>query len=343
MRVAMYYNNNDVRLEQVPKPKIGPGEVLVQVFASGICGSDVMEWYRIKKAPVVLGHEVAGDIVAIGPGVSAFQVGDRVTFTHHVPCNGCHYCQRGEHTLCQTLHTTKFYPGGNAEYVRVPKINVDHGGVLKLPEAMTYEIGTFVEPLGCAVRGQRKVKMQPGDSVLILGSGLSGLLNIRLVKTMAAGRIVATDINEYRLQAAARSGADATANALIEDVIERVLALNGGRGYDQVIVCTAAPVAFRQALQAADKGGTILLYAINTPAQDIPFEPYTLYSKGLTLTSTYGASPRDLREALVLLQHDRVEVADLITHRLSLAETQRGFQLTARAEESLKVIIDPTR
>jgi len=343
MRVAMYYNNNDIRLEEAPRPQIGPGEVLVKILASGICGSDVMEWYRIKKAPIVLGHEVTGDIVEIGAGVEAFQVGDRVVFTHHVPCNDCYYCQRGEHTLCHTLHTTKFYPGGNAEYVRVPKINVDKGGVLKLPDSMSYEIGTFVEPLGCAVRGQRKVAMQPGDSVLVLGSGLSGLLNIRLVKTMGAGRIVATDINAYRLQAARDSGADATINALEEDVVARALELNDGRGFDQVIVCTAAPVVFRQAMQAADKGATVLLYAINTPGQEIPFEPYALYIKGVTLNSTYAAAPRDLREALTLLQHGRVPVADLITHRLPLAETQLGFQLVVRAENSLKVIIDPTR
>jgi L-iditol 2-dehydrogenase len=341
MRVAMYYNNNDVRLEELPKPEIGPGEVLVKVMSGGVCGSDVMEWYRIKKAPIVLGHEVTGDIVEVGDGVDDFQIGDRVTFTHHVPCHDCRYCQAGQHTLCDTLRTTKFYPGGFAEYVRVPKINVDRGGVLKLPDSMSYETGTFVEPLGCAVRGQRKAALKPGDSVLVLGSGLSGLLNMRLVQAMGAGRIIATDINDYRLQAALDSGAEASFNALDKNLVEKLLEANDGRGYDQVIVCTAVPVAFKQAIQAADRGGTVLLYAINTPGTEVPFAIYDFYQKGIKLISTYGASPLDLQEGLKLLQFGRVEVDSFITHRLPLAETVTGFQLTVKAQDSMKVIIDP--
>ncbi len=343
MRVAMYYNNNDVRLEEMPKPEIGPGEILVKVIASGICGSDVMEWYRIKKAPLVLGHEVTGDIVEVGEGVKDFQVGDRVVFTHHVPCNNCRYCQVGKHTLCDTLHSTKFYPGGNAEYVRVPKINVDKGGVIKLPDSVSYEVGTFVEPLGCAVRGQRKMHIQPGDSVLVLGSGLSGLLNIKLAIALGAGRVVSTDVSAYRLQAALDAGVEAAFNALEEDVVERLIEANEGRGYDHVIVCTAAPSAFQQAMQAADRGANVLLFAINTPGTIIPFDVYDFYAKGITLMSTYGASPRDLREALSLLRSGRVEVASLITHRLPLAEALKGFQLTAKAQNSMKVILQPQR
>lgn len=342
MRVAMYYNNNDVRLEELPRPVIGPGEALIKVRASGICGSDVMEWYRIKKAPIVLGHEVTGDIVELGEGVEGFQVGERVVFTHHVPCNNCYYCQRGEHSLCETLHNTKFYPGGNAEYVRLPQINIEKGGMLRLPENVSYDEGTFIEPLGCVMRGMRKLDIQPGDSVLVLGSGLSGLLNIKAAIAMGAGRVVATDISDYRLEAARQAGAEVAINALEGDVVAAARAANDGRGFDIVIVCTAAPMVFNQALELADKGATMLLFAINTPGTEIPFEPYALYHKGVTLTSTYAAAPRDLREAMTLIAAGRVEVASLITHRLPLAETQKGFQMTARAENSLKVIIDPT-
>ncbi|RUA17699.1 MAG: alcohol dehydrogenase [Clostridia bacterium] len=342
MRVAMYYNNNDVRLEELPRPVIGPGEALIQVRASGICGSDVMEWYRIKKAPIVLGHEVTGDIVELGEGVEGFAVGERVVFTHHVPCNNCYYCQRGEHSLCETLHNTRFYPGGNAEYVRLPQINIEKGGMLRLPENVSYDEGTFIEPLGCVIRGMRKMDIQPSDSVLVLGSGLSGLLNIKAAIAMGAGRVVATDINDYRLAAARQAGADVAINALEGDVVTAARAANDGRGFDIVIVCTAAPMVFGQALELADKGATMLLFAINTPGTEIPFEPYALYHKGVTLTSTYAAAPRDLREAMTLIASGRIEVASLITHRLPLDETQKGFQMTARAESSLKVIIDPT-
>jgi L-iditol 2-dehydrogenase len=173
MRVAMYYNNRDVRLEEIPTPKIGAGEVLVKVIASGICGSDVMEWYRIRKAPLVLGHEIAGDIVETGEGVYQYTIGDRVFVSHHIPCNTCHYCQRGYHTACETLHTTNYDPGGFAEYIRVPRLNVDRG-IFLLPDEMSYEEGVFIEPLACVVRGQRVADLQPGQSVLILGAASQG-------------------------------------------------------------------------------------------------------------------------------------------------------------------------
>ena len=173
MRVAMYYNNKDIRIEERPKPKIGPGEILVKILASGICGSDVMEWYRIKKAPIVLGHEIAGEIVETGQGVEKYKVGDRVFVSHHIPCNTCRYCLNGFHTVCETLHTTNFDPGGFAEYVRAPQLNVDRGTFV-LPDEVSLEEGTFVEPLGCIIRGQRVAGLRPGMTVLILGSGISG-------------------------------------------------------------------------------------------------------------------------------------------------------------------------
>ena len=341
MRVAMYYNNKDVRLEEMDVPEIGAGEVLVKVIASGVCGSDVMEWYRIKKAPIVLGHEVTGDIAAVGEGVDDFAVGDRVIFTHHVPCHDCKYCQAGQQTLCDTLHSTKFYPGGFSEYVRVPKINVDRGGVIKLPDSVSYETGTFTEPLGCAVRGHRKAAIKPGASVLVLGSGLSGLLHIKLAMALGAGRVVATDISDYRLKMAVEAGASAAFNALEDGLMERLIDANDGQGYDFVIVCTAVPIAFQQAIEAADRGGTVLLYAINTPGTEVSFAIYDFYQKGVNLISTYGASPLDLQEALKLLQHGRIEVDSFITHRLPLAETVEGFQLTVKAQDSMKVIIEP--
>lgn len=178
MRVLMYYSNKDVRLEEMPIPKVGPGELLMKVKASGICGSDVMEWYRRDKVPLVLGHETAGEVVEVGKGVQKFQPGDRIAATHHVPCNTCHYCLNGHHTVCDTLlKETHFHPGGFAEYVRVPAINVDRG-VFKIPGGVTYEQASFMEPLACVLRGQRNAGLKPGQSVLVLGSGISGLLHV---------------------------------------------------------------------------------------------------------------------------------------------------------------------
>ena len=161
MRVAVYYNNHDVRIEERAIPRIGPRELLVKVHASGICGSDVLEWYRVPKAPLVLGHEIAAEIVEVGGEVKGFGRGDHVFVSHHVPCLECAYCQGGHETVCRTLRTTNLDPGGFAEFVRVPEINVRHG-VFRLPENLSWEHGVFVEPLACAVRGQRAADVRPG-------------------------------------------------------------------------------------------------------------------------------------------------------------------------------------
>ena len=181
MRVAMWYSNRDVRLEEMPTPQIGHGELLVMVEPSGICGSDVMEWYRLDKAPLVLGHEIGGQIAAVGSGVDGYKEGDRVSAAHHVPCNTCHYCLSGHHTVCDTLRQTNFDPGGFAEYIRLPAINVERG-VFMLPEEVSYEQATFIEPLACILRGQRQAHVQPGQSVLIIGSGIAGLLHLQIAR-----------------------------------------------------------------------------------------------------------------------------------------------------------------
>jgi len=343
MRVAMYYHNEDVRLENIAKPKVGVGELIVKVAASGICGSDLMEWYRIKKAPCVLGHEVSGKVTEVGEGVTRFTAGDRVVFTHHVPCNDCGYCMRGEHTLCETLHSTSFDPGGFAEYIRVPKINLDKGGVIPLPNDVSFDEATFVEPLGCVIRGQRKIGIQPGDSVLVLGSGMAGLLNIKLAASMGAGYIIATDIHPRRIQAALDSGAHDAFDGLQEEVIELAIAANDNRKFEHIIVCAPGETIFEQALSSVTLGGSIMLYAFSSPEVKVPLSLHNVFSKGVTIRSTYGASPMDLMQALDLLHYGKVMVNDLITHKLTLEDVGSGFRLASDGSKSLKVIIEPNK
>ena len=341
MRVAMYYNNDDVRLEEMPKPKIGPGEFLMKVMASGICGSDVLEWYRVKKAPRVLGHEATGEIVEIGKGVKRYKIGDRVFVSHHVPCGTCRYCRRGHETACETLHTTNYDPGGFAEFIHVPKINVERG-VYLLPKGMSFEEGTFIEPVACVVRAQRLMEVGTGDTVLVLGSGISGLLQIQLARLRGADSIIATDVNEYRLKSAKKFGADEVIDAK-EDVAKKLLQLNGGRLADKVIVCTGAASASRQALRCADRGGSILFFAVPEPGVEIPIPFVEFWRDEIKMMTSYGAAPRDLKESLKLLADRRLNVRDMITHRLGLGETGLGFKLVAEAKNSLKVIIEPQR
>jgi L-iditol 2-dehydrogenase len=342
MRVAMWYNNRDVRTEEVAVPQIGPGELLVRVEASGICGSDVMEWYRLDRAPLVLGHEIAGQIVSVGEGVERYKEGERVSVAHHVPCNTCRYCLSGHHTVCDTLRRTNFYPGGFAEYVRLPAINVDRG-VFLLPDHVSYEEATFVEPLACVLRGQRLAGMRPGSNVLVVGSGIAGLLHVLLARTLGARRVIATDINEYRLEAAQRLGADTTIHGG-EDVPARLQQINLGCLADLVIVCTGAASAVAQALKSVDRGGTILLFAPTDPGVTIPISINELFWRNdVTLTTSYAGSPPDCQTAIDLISVGTVNVRQMITHRLGLAETGLGFQLVADAQNSIKVIIEPQR
>ncbi len=338
----MYYSNRDVRVEEKPVPKIGSGEMLVRVEACGICGSDVMEWYRRDRVPLVLGHEIGGTVEALGEGVNKYKKGDRISAAHHVPCNTCHYCLTGHHTACDTLRRTNFDPGGMAEYLRLPAINVDRG-VFPLPDNVSYAEATFVEPLACVLRGHRTARIQPGNSVLVIGSGISGLLHVHLARALGAGYIMATDIVEYRLEAARRFGADAVFHAE-GDVPSLVRKANQGLLADIVIACTGAASAIKQALNSVERGGTVLFFAPTGPGVTIPLSLNDLmWRNDVTLTTSYAGSPADYTTALELITTRRVQVAEMITHRLSLNEAGIVFQLVADAGNSIKVIIEPHR
>ncbi|MBI4844248.1 MAG: alcohol dehydrogenase catalytic domain-containing protein [Nitrospirae bacterium] len=339
MRVAVYYNNKDVRVEERPIPKIGPGEILVKVVASGICGSDVMEWYRVKKAPRVLGHEMTGYIAEAGEGVSDYNVGQRVFVSHHVPCNTCEYCLSGAHTACDTLHNTNYDPGGFAEYIRIPKINVENG-VYILPDEMSYEEGTFIEPLACVMRGQRLAGLRPGQSVFVIGSGISGLIHLKLARALGAGRIFASDINNYRLNAAKSFGADAVFNAR-ENVSDLLLQANKGKLADLVIVCAGALQASVDGINCVERGGTVLFFAVPEPGVMLPVPINEMWRNEITLMTSYGAGPSDLEMALDLMRNNRISFSEMVTHRLPFEMIQEGFRLVAEAKESIKVIIEP--
>lgn len=339
MRVAVYYNNRDIRLTEMAVPKIGPGELLVRIRASGICGSDLMEWYRIKKAPLVLGHEIAGEVVEVGAGVTQFKVGERVFVSHHVPCGQCRYCRAGHQSVCDMLRTTHFDPGGFAEYIRVPKTNVQLG-TLPLPDEMSFEEGSFIEPLACVVRAQRFARLAAGQTVLVIGSGISGLLHVQLARARGAARIIATDVSDFRLKAAVRFGADAAIHGT-EDVPARLSDLNDGRLADLVIVCTAALPAIQQAVRSIDRGGTLLFFAPTAAGVDVPIPLFDFWRDEISVVTSYAGSGEDLVESIALIRSRQMRVAEMITHRLPLSEAGRGFELTSSGQDSIKVVIDP--
>ncbi len=331
MKAGVYYNNKDVRVEEKPIPEIESKDILIQVMASGICGSDVMEWYRIKKAPLVLGHELAGKIVKIGSDIKKFKVGDRVFSTHHVPCDECHYCKNGNETACVTFQTkNNFTPGGFSEFLKVSGKSVDTGTFI-LPDELSFEQGTFIEPLGTVVRGMRAINIRPSDSVLIIGSGLAGLLYVKLAKALGARKIIATDLNNFRLETAKKFGADAVFRAG-DDI--GILA-------DKVVISAGALPALLQGLKSVDRGGVVLFFAVPKPGETIPidFNPY--WRNDISFKTCYGAAPRDNSQAVELLKSGKIKVDDMITHRLTLDKISEGFNLASENKECLKVIIKP--
>jgi len=340
MKVARYYGNDDIRIEEMPVPEIGRGELLIRIIASGICGSDVMHWYREGKGPVVLGHEIAGEVTAAGEGVTAYKPGDRVSASHHVPCNTCHYCLNGHHTVCETLRRTNFHPGGFAEYVRLPEINVDRG-VYLIPDQISFEEATFIEPLACVLRGQRIAGVETGLSVLVIGSGISGLLHIQLARALGATLVVASDISPYRRGAAKKFGADEVIEAG-GDLPEVYRKMNRGRGADIVVLTAGAEEAIRHAFDSVDRGGTVLFFSPANQGVTIPLPVNRLFWRNeITLTSSYAANYHEHMMAMELIRQKKVAVRDMITHRFPLAETMEGFRLVEEARESLKVIVEP--
>lgn len=337
MKIAEYYSNGDIRIDDAPRPSVGANELLLDMRACGLCGSDVVEWYRVPKAPVILGHEIAGVVAEVGANVDTFKPGDRVAVTHHVPCNTCRTCLRGNHTACSTLHSTNVDPGGLAEFVRIPAINVDRG-VLQLPDTVSWDQAVFTEPLGCVVRAQRIADVRPGDRVLILGAGTSGLLHAGMARLNGATRIVIADISPYRLRFAAPLGVDSVVDAS-QDLI--AAAPDGDTElYDHVVVCTASPIAAEQAMRLVDKGGAVTFFAASGGADDtISVPSHDFWRDSKRLLWSYAASPQDLNIALAILAAQRIPVDGMVTHRLPLEQAAEAFALVASGTACVKVIV----
>jgi L-iditol 2-dehydrogenase len=336
MKVAVYHRNSDIRIEDRSTPKIAGDEILVRMMASGICGTDVMEWYRMSKAPRVLGHEMAGVIVEVGNSVQGLKVGDRVFVSHHVPCYECDHCARENFTACEMLHKGNYDPGGFSEYIRIPAENVRYGTFI-LPPGISYEEGAMIEPLACVLAGQRQVRVREGQTVLVLGSGISGLLHIQFAKRRGA-KVIATDVNKYRLEKAREFGAD-HAFDVREYSPGMLRTLNNGMLANAVVVCTGSQEATGTAFSSIERKGSILFFAVTE--QDITIPSVSFWRNEISLHFSYGAAPSDLREALDLVQRGVVNVKDMITHRMPLSSIEQGFQVVAEAKNSLKVVIVP--
>jgi len=335
MKVAKWYNNQDIRLEEVPTPSPGPKEMLVKVMACGICGSDVVEWYRLPRAPLVQGHELGAQVVAVGESVAKFKPGDRVFIAPKVPCMQCRYCLNGHYPQCSEVKER--LPGGFAEYILVPEMLIENGSWL-LPENVTYDQSTFIEPLACVIRAQRLAGLKGGQTIMLLGCGMSGLLHVKLAKFRNA-KVIATDTNLKRLKLAQKVGADTTIIAT-DNIPERLVA-ESGRFADVVMLSTSAISAVEQAWKCVDKGGAIVFFAVPDPSKTVTVPINDFWTKEIRILTAYYCGPSDIKEAIHLITTGAIKVDDLVTHKLPLSKISKGFQLVLNGQTSLKVIIQP--
>jgi len=335
VKVSKWYNNEDIRIEEVPVPVPGNDEMLIKVISCGICGSDIVEWYRLPRAPLVQGHEIGAEVVEVGGSVRGYRPGHRVFVAPKVPCMTCHYCRGGHFPVCSAVKER--LPGGFAEYVLVPKSLVESGTYL-LPDGMSYDQSTFIEPLACVVRAQNLGGVREGQTILVLGCGMSGLLHVKLAKARKS-RVIAADINSRRLALAERAGADVAVDAG-ENAVERLL-LDNGRRADVVMLCTSAVSAVERAWQCVDKGGTIVFFAVPGPDRPIQIPINGFWTSEIQIRTSYYCGPPDIEEAMGLIESGTIEVDSMITHRFPLIGIVEAFQLVMAGEESLKVIINP--
>ena len=314
--------------------------MLVRVHGCGLCGSDIVKIVQQAQPPIVLGHELTGTIIERGRDVTNFEVGQRVIVSHHVPCGTCHYCRHQNYSMCANFKTSNIDPCGFAEYIRVPTQHVQHTTLL-LPDSLSAEEGSFVEPLACCVRAIRRTPLQAGDSVVIMGLGSVGLLMVQAAKAVGAGdsgrvRVYGVDLLPERLQLARDLGADEVIVAPAdEDEFRQALdQYSEGRGADAIIITAPGTRPFQQALAGARKGGTINIFAAH--AENVPINLEKIYQQELSITSTYSSSPEELRIALGLLASRKVRVDGLISHRLPLERFSEGVTLM-RERIALKV------
>jgi L-iditol 2-dehydrogenase len=340
MLAVEYHSNDDVRIVDLPIPEIGPGELLVQLQACGLCASDVMEWYMKPRAPIYPGHEPVGIVAAVSEGVQQFSIGQRVFIHHHVPCMVCHFCQRGSFSQCLTFRATRLYPGGLAEYIRVPALNVQLD-VLPLPDDLSIEAATLIEPLACCVRGIDRAAIQAGDSVLVLGAGSNGLMLAQLAQQRGAVRVIIVDPIAYRRQRALDAGIDHALDpeSELENLLQQIYTVNDGRKPDIVLVTPSSISAMQQGLELVGLGGTVLFFAPPPPTAMLPITPNSLFFQEISLHTSYSAGPHETRLALDLLRTRRIHPETVITHQFPLREASKAFELVAKPGNALKVVI----
>ena len=338
MKVARLYDFLDVRIEDAPVPPVGPGEALVRARVCGICSGDVVPWYIRKKAPLVFGHEPAGEVVEVGRDVTSVRVGDRVFVHHHAPCFACSACARGEFVQCATWKRSQIVPGGMAEFFVVPEVNLQ-GDTLLLPESVSFEDAALTEPTACVVKSLRRAGGVAGASVLIIGLGVMGQIHVLLSRHGGARRILATDLVAARCQRAGDLGADVVIDASKMDLVEAVMDATGGEGAEVVIAGPATVEAIELGLRCVARGGTVVQFMGTPPESRLQLDTFDYYFRELRLVPSYSCGPPDTRAALDLIAKRAVTASHVVTHRFPLLQADQAYRVAATDTNALKTLV----
>ena len=340
MKTAYVKEPSKISVEETEKPVLGSGEILVQMRACGICGSDIEKVFgQYGKPSMRLGHEPAGIILDVGANVNDFKKDDRVFTHHHVPCYSCHHCKHGNETMCKKYYETNLSPCGLSEEYVVPEWNVSHGGVLKLPDSLSFEEAAMIEPLACCVRAWSKYHYQEGDSVAIFGVGPTGMMHVMLAQSKKFSKIFCFDVNDFRLDFAKKFKVSETINSADNNKVEKILEQTEGRGVDIAIVATSNLKALEDSIKMVRKGGTVMMFGVPSRGANIDLDVSTIYSKEITLVTSYAASDNDTKEALRLIESKEIDVKQLVTHTYPILDSQKAFDHARSGENAMKIII----
>lgn len=339
MKAAVYHALDDIRIEERPVPEIGPGELLLKTLACGLCGGETMAWYK-KSEPKVLGHEPVGEVVEVGAGVTDFRRGDRVFINHHVGRVNSHWSRRGHFTRDPFYSKMKLDPGGVCEYYRVTAQHLAMDAHV-LPNSISTEAAVTIEPWSCVLSGLKVCNIQPGDTVAVVGAGFMGQGFVHMAPLFGAGKVVALDFSDWRLEKAREFGATHTVNPKREDAVAAMRALNNGRLADTVVVIAPFASAWKQAMDLVEVGGCLHLGAPLPPGTDWVQDGNKAYFDQITVTSRYSSDHTDTYSYIRLLEAGRIRADDAISHRFAIEDSAEAFRLLVEAEKSLKIVVYP--
>jgi len=340
MKAVFVGEKNDVNVRDVPLPKINDGDILVKMRACGLCGSDLEKVYgHYGVVSKRLGHEPAGEIVAVGKNVKDLKVGDRVFVHHHVPCYSCHYCKHEDYTMCPQYQKSNLEPCGLAEVFLVREWNISKGGIIKLPTNVSFEEAAMIEPLACCIRAVNKSDMKKGDDVVVVGVGPAGIMHVILAKTLGAGKIFALDINDFRLEFAKKLGADMTINTAKQDPVEIIKNSTDKRGADIAIIATSSTKALVQSLDLVRSGGKVVLFGVPPKGSCVTLDASNVYANEIRIIPSYAASEKETKQAFELIVSKQLDIKPIITHRFSLERANDAIKCAYEAKDAMKVVV----